>query len=258
MQEHIKNCDGWWCRGCGGCSKKEKMEEMGYNNIELIYDLQFGCCGKPHVPCFVCNRDGKKKNPSSEISSNPTFWYGFKLPSEATCPLPVPKHFCKGCDKGWWCGGCGDTAKRDALNHHGFSKEQIKFLCEKHRGKCTDPLVPCFICNRDGDIQCEVPFKAVESMFWEDVIIPGEMPVEEEGEDSAVAKLARDPDIVMDDADDDDEEFDEDEEEDDVEDEEEEEEEEDEEEEDEEQDGKKEDGEGEAEGQAMNEGNEAK
>ncbi len=52
------NLHGWWCRGCGGESKRVGLRELGLNEAEVedIVAKQFGGCNLPMVPCFVCNR----------------------------------------------------------------------------------------------------------------------------------------------------------------------------------------------------------
>ena len=64
MRQNKSSClacgglNGWWCRGCGGSNKIEGMIQSGIeeNLADSIYDEQFGCCSKPLVPCYVCNK----------------------------------------------------------------------------------------------------------------------------------------------------------------------------------------------------------
>jgi len=38
-----------------------RMKKIGFDDdtIDDIYQLQFGCCSKPLLPCHVCNRYGR-------------------------------------------------------------------------------------------------------------------------------------------------------------------------------------------------------
>jgi hypothetical protein len=65
---------GWWCRGCGSSYKIEAMEEAGISDAQEIRDYQFAGCDQPMVPCFLCNRDGKRENEDEEYAVDPDFW----------------------------------------------------------------------------------------------------------------------------------------------------------------------------------------
>jgi hypothetical protein len=74
-------CDNgrFWCRGCGGCSKKEALLESKLftkRQVEKIYLYQSGGCDKQFVPCFLCNRNGQI--PCREIIDK-GFWNTFKI-----------------------------------------------------------------------------------------------------------------------------------------------------------------------------------
>ena len=67
--------EGWWCRGCGGSYKKDGMIRAGLteNEVDSIYQMQFAGCQNPLVPCYVCNRTGRKPYPPN-VSVVPKFW----------------------------------------------------------------------------------------------------------------------------------------------------------------------------------------
>ena len=165
-----KYCDGWWCRGCGTSLKRDDLQSAGYTNeeAELITKFQRSNCGEKFAPCFICNRDGCIPI-RSKVSAVPMLWYGFKLPFESNIKVPpLPKRFCRSCDEGWWCGGCGNDSKIEALRHHGYSDSSIDNIVEHQEGECSDPYAPCYICNRDGEIQCRELNRAVLPRFWDD------------------------------------------------------------------------------------------
>lgn len=58
--------NGWWCRGCGGGSKIQGMIAAGIDKskTDSIYEQQSDGCDEPFVPCYVCNKDGKKPCPT--------------------------------------------------------------------------------------------------------------------------------------------------------------------------------------------------
>lgn len=70
---------GWWCRGCGGDKKVLSLEAYGYTELEAkeIYTCQFGGCDHSLIPCFLCNRDGKKPCTATNNCSMPCFWNTF-------------------------------------------------------------------------------------------------------------------------------------------------------------------------------------
>lgn len=68
---------GFWCRGCGG-GKYSLLECLPISNLERerIYAVQFGGCGEDFVPCFACNRHGRRPADGTRIVQD--FWRGFK------------------------------------------------------------------------------------------------------------------------------------------------------------------------------------
>ena len=72
-QKFCGSClNGWWCRGCGGQSKKLALIKAGLTQeqVDDIYYSQFGDCCAPYVPCFICKQDGHIPNNGGDK----TFW----------------------------------------------------------------------------------------------------------------------------------------------------------------------------------------
>lgn len=65
----------WWCRGCSGYEKVEAMiaAKINPSEAQYIYKLQFGSCGLPMIPCYLCNYSGHQKH-KSETRLVPDFW----------------------------------------------------------------------------------------------------------------------------------------------------------------------------------------
>ena len=57
---------------------------------------------------------------------------------------------CTGCNKGWWCRGCGGWIKVKELINSGMAEEADEIYRAQFAG-CDAPLVPCYICNREGE-----------------------------------------------------------------------------------------------------------
>lgn len=59
---------------------------------------------------------------------------------------------CPACnDIRWWCRGCGSDAKISGMMEMGVSKSVAKSIVNVQFAGCDAPLVPCFICNRNGE-----------------------------------------------------------------------------------------------------------
>jgi hypothetical protein len=74
-------------------------------------------------------------------------------------------HKCKACgNTGWWCRGCGSSYKIDAMEEAGISDaDEIR---NYQFAGCDQPMVPCFLCNRDGQRENEDEGYAVDPDFW--------------------------------------------------------------------------------------------
>lgn len=168
--ENINNCcDGWWCRGCGSSDKVDQLVAVGIDIVtaERIVEHQFAGCGENFVPCFACNRDGTKTLTHEGITCLPMYWHGYEI-SPTNKVILTPSRFCDSCREGWWCGGCGKYEKIMALKEKaGLSQVQADSIYRRQLGKCAGPLVPCYVCNKDGTIACRKIDAEVLPLFWE-------------------------------------------------------------------------------------------
>jgi hypothetical protein len=75
-------------------------------------------------------------------------------------------HTCKACgNTGWWCRGCGGYDKQQTMEDVGIlnSHEVYKYQF----AGCDQPLVPCFVCNREGDRYPDDDCLEIDPEFWE-------------------------------------------------------------------------------------------
>jgi hypothetical protein len=49
----------------------------------------------------------------------------------------------------WWCRGCGEPSKKEALENHGYSKEVTDRIYKYQFGRCGLHHVPCYFCNKN-------------------------------------------------------------------------------------------------------------
>lgn len=59
---------------------------------------------------------------------------------------------CPACkDIRWWCRGCGRDVKISGMMKMGVSESDAESIARVQFAGCDTPLVPCFICNRNGE-----------------------------------------------------------------------------------------------------------
>lgn len=81
----------------------------------------------------------------------------------------IIQQFCGSCTNGWWCMGCGTSSKRQALEKNVTNKDLIEdILCIQM--ECGVCLVPCFICNKTGSINCTEKGISIVKSVWKDYI----------------------------------------------------------------------------------------
>ncbi len=75
-------------------------------------------------------------------------------------------HDCKACgNSGWWCRGCGSSNKLDAMNDAGIQNaDEIR---NYQFAGCDEPLVPCFLCNKNGDRPNDDEGMDIDPNFWD-------------------------------------------------------------------------------------------
>lgn len=80
--------------------------------------------------------------------------------------LGNPKCVSCGTLRGWWCRGCGTDSKKIGIRELGFDEEVVEDIIDKHFGGCNLPMVPCYVCNRDGAIPHDDKRFETDSDFW--------------------------------------------------------------------------------------------
>lgn len=83
--------------------------------------------------------------------------------------LENKRHECCSCnDKSWWCRGCGFYRKTKGLCEKlGMKHQEATVLLEDSFSKCGSPLVPCYVCNKDGKKPAPVDHDHIVSHWWE-------------------------------------------------------------------------------------------
>ncbi len=75
-------------------------------------------------------------------------------------------HECKACgNSGWWCRGCGSYLKIDAMKEAGI--QNANEIRDYQFAGCEEPLVPCFLCNKNGQRIHDDDGYEVDPDFWE-------------------------------------------------------------------------------------------
>ena len=78
-------------------------------------------------------------------------WDGVKLFPPTLASKPKPVAVCEACNgKGWWCRCCGGLFKRAGLKTILTDPREIDSIIEIQFGGGDEPLVPCYVCNRNG------------------------------------------------------------------------------------------------------------
>ncbi len=156
-----KGC-GWWARRDNKHDvKRNTLVDHGFTQEEariivreyVLIDPQTKDCW---VPCYVCNQDGQRLPEDYQQAVIPIFWEEFSLENAVKNELQdTTDNPCEACGKlkGWWyCGVENDSERRKALASAGIDKSIVDDIMKYHLGDDAQPLVPCYLCNKKGEL----------------------------------------------------------------------------------------------------------
>lgn len=81
----------------------------------------------------------------------------------------MSSYSCIACeDSHWWCRGCDGSDKMEALQQK-FPLDFCNEIYHYQFDSCDTPLIPCFLCNRDGSLPLNSNL-SYDAEFWREYL----------------------------------------------------------------------------------------